>query len=167
MELHDTFSFAGQTFPIVYRDTDDFSTIPAEQCRQVYGVCFCGGKIVLGQRRKNGQWGIIGGTIEPGETYLQTLKREIVEESNMRVTYALPVGYQIMYESSQTIYQLRYAAVVEPIGPFISDPDGSIVAITLVEPQAYRDYFDWGAIGDRIIQRSGELYQSHLHSYDH
>ena len=26
-------------------------------------------------------WGIVGGTLEPGETYLDTLKRELIEEA--------------------------------------------------------------------------------------
>lgn len=167
MELHDTFTWAGQTVPIVYHDADDFSGLLSADCRQVYGVCFCGGKIIIGQRRKNNAWGIIGGTIEPGETYLQTLTREIKEESNMRVLVAVPVGYQIMHEPTKTITQLRYAAVVEPIGPFVADPDGSIIAIQLIDPARYRDYFDWGPIGDRIMQRSCELYLTQLQSYDH
>lgn len=166
MELHDTFNWAGQSFPIVYHDTDDFSVLPTAQCRQVYGVCFCGGQMIIGQRSKNQQWGIIGGTIEPSETYKQTLAREIEEESNMKILAALPVGYQIIYEPTKTICQLRYVAVVEPFGPFIADPDEGITAIKLIDPAEYRNYFDWGQIGARIIQRSYELYQTKLINYD-
>jgi len=166
MEIHDTFNSAGQFFPIVYHDADDFSALPIEQCRQVYGVCFCNGKMIIGQRSKNNQWGIIGGTIEPGETYEQTLVREIKEESNTRVIVSLPVGYQIISEPTKTIYQLRYVAVVEPIGPFVADPDNGIAAIQFIDPMQYRNYFDWGQIGARIIQRSQELYQSKLITYD-
>jgi 8-oxo-dGTP diphosphatase len=31
-------------------------------------------------------WGIVGGTLEPGETYLDTLKRELMEEAGCELT---------------------------------------------------------------------------------
>ena len=32
-------------------------------------------------QHKNGDWDIPGGTLEPGETYMETLKRELIEEA--------------------------------------------------------------------------------------
>ena len=34
---------------------------------------------------KNGEWEIAGGTLEPGETYLQTIERELIEEAGARL----------------------------------------------------------------------------------
>ena len=102
---------------------------------------------------------MIGGTIEPGETFEQTLKREIQEESNMEVLNFMPIGYQKVTDTRDNsfVYQLRYACTTRPYGPFVSDPAGSITEIKLIDPKKYRDYFDWGKIGERIISRALEL----------
>ncbi len=55
------------------------------------------------------------------------------------------------------MYQLRYLCTVEPVGPFTEDPDGKIAEIKLINPADYKQYFDWGQIGERIIERAVEL----------
>src|SRR3989344_2628502 len=45
----------------------------------------------------------------------------------------------------------------EPYGEFISDPAGSITEIKLIDPKDYKQYFDWGKIGDRILERALEM----------
>lgn len=142
-----------------YSDADSFDDLDYDKCRQVYGVCFCDDKMVIGYGGKKQNWGLIGGTIEPDETFEQTLKREIQEESNMEVLTALPIGYQKMTDTrdGSFVYQLRYACLARPHGPFVSDPAGSITEIKLIDPVEVKNYFDWGKIGDRIIARALEL----------
>jgi len=146
---------SGVTYEMSYKDADSFGDLNHSKCRQAYGVCFCEDKMVIGFGGKKQDWGLIGGTIEPGETFEETLKREIQEESNMEVIRALPVGYQT--RDGNYVYQLRYACIVRPYGPFISDPAGSITEIKLINPAEYKQYFDWGKIGERIIQRALDL----------
>ena len=109
------------------------------------------------ERRIHG--GLIGGTIEKGETFEETFKREIQEESNMEVLSSIPVGYQKVIDTRDNsfIFQLRYVALVQPFGPFVSDPAGTIIEIKLVDQNEYKNYFNWGKTGDRIIQRALEL----------
>ena len=149
----------GVEYIFEYSDTDSFDMLPYEQCRQTYGVCFYEDQLVIGFGGKKHAWGLIGGTIEEGETFEQTLAREIQEESNMEVLSALPIGYQKVTNNRDkgVIYQLRYACKVRPFGPFLSDPAGSVTEIKLINPKDYRQYFDWGAIGERIIGRALEL----------
>ncbi len=151
---------SGVEYILEYSDCDDFSVLPYELCRQVYGVCFYGDKMVIGYGGNKQAWGLIGGTIEDGETFEETLKREIQEESNMEALSKHPIGYQKMTDTrdGSFVYQLRYVAVVRPFGPFISDPAGSITGIKLVSPQEYKKYFDWGSIGERIIERALEVF---------
>lgn len=59
----------GENTLIEYHDSDSFEDLPRERCKQVYGVCFAGDKIVIGKRVRNGNWGLIGGSIEKGETF--------------------------------------------------------------------------------------------------
>ncbi len=150
---------SGVRYIFEYQDCDDFSVLQKKMCRQVRAVCFLEDKIVIGLNGRKGTWGIIGGTIEENETFEETLIREIVEESNMKILGYLPIGYQKVTDSrdGSEFYQLRYVTRVTPIGPFISDPAGTIVEIAIIDPSEYKRYFDWKKIGDRIIERALEL----------
>ena len=142
-----------------YEDVDSFADLDSDKCRQAYGVCFCDNRLVIGYGGKKQDWGLIGGTIEAGETFEQTLKREIQEESNMEVLKASPIGYQKVIDTRDDsyIYQLRYSCLVKPHGPFVLDPAGSVTEIKLIDSSEYKQYFDWGKIGERIIERALEL----------
>lgn len=150
---------SGVDYIFEYSDADSFDNLPKEKCTQVYGVCFSDDQIVIGYGGKKQAWGLIGGTIEEGETFEETFKREIVEESNMEVRSSLPIGYQKVTDTRDNnfVYQLRYVCKVKPIGPFVKDPADSITEIKLIDPKDYKQYFDWGNIGERIISRALEL----------
>lgn len=157
MKIKSQIEWEGKIIPLLYKDTDSFDDLPIEKCTQCYGVCFCGDKIVIG-RRKKGYWGLIGGTVEKGESLEETLRREIQEESNMKILDFRPIGYQeIISSDEENYFQLRYFCKVEPFGDFISDPDGSIIEIKLINPSEYKKYFGWGEIGERIVKRAIEI----------
>ena len=150
---------SGVEYIFEYSEKDSFDGLDYNLCRQVYGVCFYEGKMVIGYGGQKKSWGLIGGTIEKGETFLETFKREIKEESNMEVLDTLPVGFQKVLDmrDNSFIYQLRYVCTVRPYGPFISDPAGGVTEIKLIYPIEYKKYFDWGKIGQRIIDRAVKL----------
>ncbi len=150
---------SGVEYIFEYHDADSFTHLDPKHCTQVYGVAFCGDEIVIGFGGNKNAWGLIGGTIEPGETFEQTLAREIKEESNMEVLSALPIGYQKVTDTrdGKHYFQLRYACTVRPFGPFTGDPDHGIKEIKLINPKEYKKYFDWDTIGERIISRAIEL----------
>src|SRR3989338_736111 len=137
---------SGVEYWVEYSDSDDFSILPLEECRQTYGVCFYEDKMVIGYSGGRKEWGLIGGTVEPGESLEQTLKREIREESNMEVLASIPVGYQKVTDTRDGthVYQLRYACTARPHGPFIADPMGDILKIELIDSKDHKQYFDWG-----------------------
>ena len=150
---------SGVEYIFEYSDADSFGGLEKDKCRQTYGVCFCDGKIVFGYSGGRKEYGLIGGTIEEGESFEQTLRREIQEESNMQVLSFLPIGYQKVIDTRDQsyVYQLRYVCVVKPYGLFKGDTMGDIVEIKLVEPKDYKEYLRWGEIGNRIIERAIEL----------
>ena len=152
---------SGVKYIFEYQDADSFEHLEYEKCRQAYGVCFYEEQIVIGFGGQKNAWGLIGGTIEKGETFEKTLTREIQEESNMEVLSCLPIGYQKMTDTRDGtwVYQLRYACKVKPHGPFTKDPAGSITETKLIDPQDYKQYFDWQTIGDHVISRALELKQ--------
>ena len=158
-------SAKGEKADIEYYDSDSFDNLSHDRCKQTYGVCFCDDKLVIGFGGEKKGWGLIGGSVEEGETLEQTLRREIKEESNMEILKFTPIGYQKvtpLQSKEKPYYQLRYVCTVKPFGPFVIDlGDGmsekGITEIKLIDPKEYKQYFDWGAIGDRIIERALEL----------
>lgn len=151
--------YTGIEYNIEYFDADSFNELDPCKCTQTYGVCFYEDKMLIVFHGTKKHWGLVGGTIEKGETFEETLIREIQEESNMKVLSYLPIGYQRVTDTRDDsfVYQLRYVCKVEPIGAFASDPAGSITEIKLIDPKEYKKYFDWGTIGERIIERAVEL----------
>lgn len=114
------------------------------------------GKMVLVNHPKTG-WMPAGGGIESRETYQEALVREVKEETNMRVIYQELIGFQDIYEPTRTVRQIRSFCIVEPYGDFITDTDGEIQEIKLIDPKEAKQYFNWGTIGDRILERMFEL----------
>lgn len=148
----------GKVYKLRYEDLDAFESLPYEKGKQVYGVCFYKDKVVIGWGGKKANWGLIGGTVEKGETSEETLTREVEEEANMKVLKCAPIGTQeVFFPEGGSIHQLRFAAAVDQIGKFKSDPDGDVKKIKLINPKDYKKYFDWGEIGDRIVERALEL----------
>jgi 8-oxo-dGTP pyrophosphatase MutT (NUDIX family) len=150
---------SGVEYTFEYFDADSFDDLDYSLCKQTYAVCFCDEKIVIVYQGDKKTWGLVGGSIEKGETLEQTLKREVMEESNMEVLNFLPVGYQKVIDTRDNsfIYQLRYVCIAKPIGSFIADPAGAITEVKLIDIKDYKSYFDWGEIGDRIMERALEL----------
>ncbi len=148
------FIYNGVVFPLEWHEVDDFSEVPREHASQIYGVCFYNDDIVL-VTSDNKTFNLPGGTIEKGETYDETFKREIQEETNMRVVSSKPIGYQIVSKPDGTkTWQLRVAAKVEKIGDFESDPGGPVTAIKLCKIEEFNSYIQYGKVGERLIQRA-------------
>lgn len=76
----------------------------------------------------------------------------------MKILKFFPIGVQeVTSPDGNTVFQLRFCVIVEPLGKFEKDPAGSVTEIKLIKPQDYKKYFDWGEIGNRIIQRAIEI----------
>ena len=142
-------------FQLRYWDVASFNDLELEKIRQIYGVCFYSGKMVVVLNGKNGTWGLVGGTREIGEAIEETLVREIKEESNTKVLSWKPVGVQQVTDPDGKIYyQLRAMCLVEPIADFKIDPAGTITEVRLIDPKEYKIFFDWGEVGENIIHRA-------------
>jgi len=158
MEIEDDIAYDGKSFHIVYRDADNFDDLPKELVQQRYGVCFYGAKIVVGWHPRGGQWSLLGGKVELGETFDEALEREVIEESNMRVLQHSPIGFQkVIKQDGGFVYQLRSRCIVEPIGEFVSDPSGGVTAIKYIDVSEWDEYVHWGAVGRRILERALKL----------
>lgn len=156
MEIKSQFEANGQIYDVHYSEDEPTTNLNGGRLGGVHSISFFGEKIVVVKSNK-GRWTPPGGAIEAGETYLEAGVREIKEESNMKVLYQEYIGYQDVAWSGRQERQARTFCIVEPYGDFVSDPDGDITEIKLIDPKDYKEYFDWGEIGGRIMQRSLEL----------
>ena len=145
------------TLPYTYRDLDSLEEIKDLKIDGVHAYCFYEGKLVLVYAKEKGTWTPAGGGVESGENVEEAVIREVKEETNMKVLKQKIIGYQEVFELDRVHVQTRSVCIVEPYGPFVSDPDGDITEIKLIDPADYKKYFDWGEVGDYIMARALEL----------
>ncbi|OHA91630.1 MAG: hypothetical protein A2758_00800 [Candidatus Zambryskibacteria bacterium RIFCSPHIGHO2_01_FULL_49_18] len=161
MEIKSTLTNSlGQVLDIIYCEGKDSNQGLEDKILQgVHAFCFCGDKMAIVKHAKSG-WMPPGGAIEPGESYEEAVVREVKEETNMKILKQELIGYQDIYEPDRIVRQTRSFCLVEPYGDFSGDPDGEVTEIKLIDPKDYKKYFDWGKIGERIIERAMELKKS-------
>ena len=158
MEIKSTLTNrSGQILDVVYHDISSELELEDKKIQAVHAYCFCGDKLVLVYSDEKGYWTPPGGGVEAGEGVRAAIQREVKEETNMRVLRQRFIGYQDIAEPNGIVSQTRSVCTVEPYGPFVSDPDGEVTKIELVDPKDHKKYFDWGEIGDHLMQRALEL----------
>lgn len=151
----------GETFKTIYygdgNPTDNLEGIILSGSG---GHCFCGDKLVI--VKSGNDWGFPGGGIEKEETWQEAVIREVKEESNMKVLHYELIGSQDFYMKKHTLRHVHSFCVVEPYGDFDTDPDNDITEIKLIDPKDFKDYINWGEIGDRIMERAVEMNNKYL-----
>ena len=155
MEIRSTLiNRSGQTTEVVYREDDPTQDLQGKALTGVHAFCFYGDKLVIVYAESKKYWTPPGGGIEPGETYEDAVIREVREETNMKVVKQQLIGYQDIYEPNRILRQTRSVCIVEPLGEFTLDPGGDVTEIKLIEPEDYKQYFDWGVVGDRLMEQA-------------
>ena len=148
---------SGQVLDVVYNDINSERDLGDKKIKGVHAYCFYKDKLVLVYAEKKGYWAPPGGGVEEGESLREAVRREVKEETNMKVIKHRFIGCQDIFEPQGINSQTRSVCIVEPYGPFVADPDGDITKITLIDPKDYKKYFDWGEIGDHLMRRALEL----------
>lgn len=157
MEIKSTLTnLAGQKLQTLYRDLDSYNELNGVRVKGVHAFCFHGEKLVIVYSESKGYWTPPGGGVEPGETVEGAIVREVQEETNMRVLKQKIIGLFEISEPGGAVFQARSTCIVEPIGPFIADacPEGDVTEIKLIDPKDIKQYFDWGEVGDHILDRA-------------
>jgi len=147
----------GQTVKYVYKEVDDVSEFGGKKVKGIHAYCFYKGKLAIVYADNKGYWTPAGGGVEEGETVEEAVIREVKEETNMKVLKHHLIGFMEVLEPKENAIQTRSVCIVEPYGPFVSDPDGDVTEIKLIDPKDYKKYFDWGEVGDMIMKRALEL----------
>jgi len=158
MEIKTQIVSQGKTYNVRFVNEDPDSNLGSKVMQAVHAFCFYNDKMVIVCNSMK-EWAPPGGGIEPGENYKEACIREVKEEANMKVLHQECIGYQdieISHEN-RTIRQVRMFCIVEPYGDFVSDPDNDITEIKLIDPKDYKEYFDWGVVGDELMMRAVEM----------
>ena len=148
-----TFEYGGHTIAYDWYTVTDKKNIPSLPWKQIYVIGNLDGMVPLvSSATSEKPHNLPGGTVEPGETLDQTLKRELIEECNMRVIDWEPLGYQICTNPDGTrVPQFRAYARLEKIGEFIHDPGGNVMSNTLVHIDEVETYIKYGEGGERLV----------------
>jgi len=137
-------------------EKDDFSQM--KNVKQCYGVCFNDKKQLLIVKNK-GKWFLPGGTPEKGETFEQTLIREVNEEADVDVKNIKPAGYNKIEEikdgKKYIFYQLRFVAEISKIKKQTIDPaTNTIFERKFINPKDFLAYTLWGRAEEAMIKRA-------------
>lgn len=126
--------------------------------RQVYGILFDrSGRVLL--QDDQGRFNLPGGTPEPADAgLLGTLERECMEESQVRISDAVPVGYQLVGEDRVFYAQVRMAGLIKELCPAAADPcTGRVYRRLMVAPLQAPALLDWGSRGEAQFAAAAEL----------
>lgn len=145
----------GKKFDVIYED--DITKLDKSLFSGVSGHCFFGDKLVIVRDNKM-KWNFTGGGIEKGETFEEATVREVKEEANMRVLHQEFICCQTLSsDDGRVMRHVSSFCIVEPYGDFVSDPDEDIIEIKLIDPENYKQYFDWGKTGDLIMAKAMDM----------
>ena len=146
-----------------YRDID-FESLPQKLIRQSQAVCFVGSASrVLLPKHPNGQYSMPGGTIEKGESYEETLAREIMEEASAKMLKCGRTGYfryWFLDEPQKKESQLRYWALVEPLDIPVDDPCGKFNDRDIFPTEKVGRVLDWHGEAAMLVDLAKEAYAS-------
>ena len=146
----------GQPLPVFYRDVDSEKDIEGIKIDSVRAYCFYQGQLVV-VREPAGHWGLPGGSTEEGESVTEAIRREVMEETNMKILKMRFVSIQkVVFPEGPAYHVVRAACIVEPEGDFKADPAGEVTETKLIEPAGIIDLADshWGKMADRMLERA-------------
>ena len=114
--------------------------IPARMTRVAVGVLQKDGKILICQRKKGSRyelkWEFPGGKLEPGETILECLKRELFEEFSISVRDIDRVQTQSTFYEDGGMFEVAYCFVSQFTGEACNNVFEEIRWVTIPELKA-------------------------------
>lgn len=133
---------------IKFRETEyEFSWIEGGEpvkkfVTQVSGYIFNDKNEMLIVKNKN--WTIPGGHLEGNESYEETLRREIIEESNVEIKNIKFLGQVKVtnQNNGEVNYQLRYTAETDVIGDF-KQKEFEVSERLFINPMEVTSYIPW------------------------
>ena len=154
----DTFIWGGRKIINSWIRTDSLEGLTP--IIQVYGICFNEKEEILICKRKE-NWIIPGGHPKKNETIYETLKREMIEEVDVKVKDIRVLGVMMVRpvaEPEKISYQVRCVCNLEELLPQTPDPDnGDLWKRKFVNFKDISKYVKWGITGKKMFEDAVEL----------
>lgn len=133
--------------------------ITIEKYTQVSGYIFNSkGQLLI--VKNNDTWTIPGGHPEIGETQIDTLRRELMEEACVTIKKIKYLGAVKVIENGDIYYQVRYTALVDTELPF--KQEWEISERKFVDLSNLQNYIKWsnGIMFSRQIEDAKKIWKS-------
>lgn len=146
--------------PTTFTWRPDLDVDDVELVTQAYGVCLAGPLVCLIKAPDIDRPHLPGGTVEEGETLKETLRREVWEEANLRISDLSLLGLQEVHHEEEAherfgrrrYHQSRFVCRVERAEPVTVDPDKDYAFDRFFVPLGeMNDYLEWGDVGDELV----------------
>ncbi len=143
---------------------DDFSKLNGKKVVGAYCLAFDkNGKMLIVDVKRKNYWTLPGGGIEGDESYIESLKRECIEEANMEISDIRPLGYNHIVEVDENgqekeFYQVRYFARIKKLHKQTVDPATGVIPFRkLIKPEYFLYFCPWGFQGDEMIGKAVKM----------
>jgi ADP-ribose pyrophosphatase YjhB (NUDIX family) len=148
---------------IEWHREEEFSS-PAP-VRQVYGLFFDEFGYVFLQK-ENGHYNLPGGKPENNESFIETLERETLEESQLKFERPMYIGHLSIINDpdsdTQHYVQLRFVAIINQYLERDFDPaTNRMYERVLCPPRMANTLLGWGEHGNRQIAAACKVMRAH------
>lgn len=152
-------TYEGEVCDVHHIKADHFDEIPDELKFKAHAVCIHDGKMLLVNLSEWNVWSIPGGTREVGESIEETLRRELLEETNCEMLDIRPIAYQkvVSPNGEKRYYRLQYICNVVPLGDFQEDVAGGVNKLAWIEPSDFEAYIENKEFKKVVIRRAIEI----------
>jgi len=153
------FDWKGTGHELELYESDDISDLKfINQCQ---AVPFVDENNIVLFKHIDGYYSLPGGTVEKGESFEETLKREVMEESACEILESQLIGYvkDTELSSGKVKYQLRYWAKVKPLDQPIQDPAGKAIGREIVNINEANEKLGWGERGQVLLDLAKRKYK--------
>ena len=148
-----TFEWKGVTVTNTWIRTDNIGNY--SPVSQVYGIIFNdNNEILICRSSKTVDWQIPGGHPDAGETFEETLHREVLEEVDVEIENIKPLGvFKVEFSDGDNVtYQSRFIAKLKNLLPQTPDPaNGQTWERKFVSAEEITNYVNWGEAGDAMF----------------
>ena len=135
---------------------------------QIYGIIFNDkGEILVSRETPDSKWQISGGKPEKGETNEEAVRRELLEEVDVKAGTVYSLGAQRTEipnnpnkNEGDLFYQLRYVVELGELLPQTPDPDrGNVWERMFVPAEKITEYIKWGEVGNAMFDDAIKLWK--------